>query len=267
MSLSSSLSIIVTCFLVFFGCVEAGDINLGASDFKCPAGSSIYPSTDCNKYYTCYGGEPVYLWQCRDDLLFDLTYNGCNFKEQTNCGNRVTPAPGVSTTTVAPTFLPSTCSAVGDGFYPTSPSECKTQFITCLDGVAYSNFNCPANGVFDPVGRKCVSPLSPACKKVVSTSTTSTTRSPAGSSAGSTPSTTHSSPSSTTTKPTTKPPTGPAFKCPQMSGFFADPTECTKYYQCSGGFAFSFTCPNQLYFSVEKAQCDWPSDTICQIRA
>ena len=83
-----------------------GDTNLGVTDFKCPPGYSIYPAADCNKYYTCYGGQPVYLWQCRDNLLFDLTYNGCNYPEYTNCNNRfTTPNSG---TIISKSPLPST---------------------------------------------------------------------------------------------------------------------------------------------------------------
>lgn len=71
---------------------SAADINLGVSDFKCPTGHSIYPHPQrCELYYTCYNTEPTYLWQCRSNLLFDLVYNGCNWPEQTYCGNRTRP--------------------------------------------------------------------------------------------------------------------------------------------------------------------------------
>lgn len=72
---------------------QVRDTNLGVDpNFQCPVGSSIAPHPQrCDLYYTCYGGQPVYLWQCRDNLLYDLTYNGCNWPEQTYCGNRTVP--------------------------------------------------------------------------------------------------------------------------------------------------------------------------------
>lgn len=73
-------------------CLVVGDTNLGPSDFQCPTGKTISPHPEkCEQYYTCYGGQPTYLWQCRDNLLFDLVYDGCNWPEQTYCGNRTRP--------------------------------------------------------------------------------------------------------------------------------------------------------------------------------
>ena len=69
----------------------ARDTNLGAVDnFTCP-GIGVYPADDCDKYYTCYENSPVYLYQCMNNLLFDLRYSGCNFAELTDCGNRTNP--------------------------------------------------------------------------------------------------------------------------------------------------------------------------------
>lgn len=67
-----------------------GDINLGpVTDFECPSGKSIAANpNDCAQYYTCYAGEPVYLWQCYGDYLFDLSFDGCNFRQNVQCGSR-----------------------------------------------------------------------------------------------------------------------------------------------------------------------------------
>lgn len=73
---------------------EATDINLGeVTDFVCP-GNGVYPADDCDQYYTCYENSPVYKWKCRSNFLFDLTYNGCNYPEQTECGDRNRPGGG-----------------------------------------------------------------------------------------------------------------------------------------------------------------------------
>ena len=69
---------------------RADDIDLGEVDYNCP-GTGALPAQDCDKYYTCYEGTPVHLWQCRLDYLFDLRYDGCNFPEQVDCGNRTRP--------------------------------------------------------------------------------------------------------------------------------------------------------------------------------
>lgn len=80
------------CSLGSVGLVNAGDINLGVSDFKCPTGYTVYPHPQqCELYYTCYNTQPTYLYQCRGNLLFDLVYDGCNWPEQTYCGNRTRP--------------------------------------------------------------------------------------------------------------------------------------------------------------------------------
>jgi len=165
-----------------------GDTNLGASDFKCPNGATIYPHPECDKYYTCYTGQSAFLWQCSNDLLFDLVYNGCNYPYQTYCGDRTRPNSNPTTTTTPKTTTVITIqppiSCLDDGFFPaTNQKSCINGFYVCLDGKAYSNVNflnsliflqhlqnilyitkgCPSYGVFDPVGRRCVSPSSSAC--------------------------------------------------------------------------------------------------------
>ena len=49
-------------------------------------------------------------------------------------------------------------------------------------------------------------------------------------------------PSTTVTDPSK--PTPPPFECPQPSGYFADPTNCIKYYHCyEGTVEERITCP------------------------
>ena len=35
---------------------------------------------DCDKYYDCYNGVAT-LFVCTDIMLFDLTYDGCNYAQ------------------------------------------------------------------------------------------------------------------------------------------------------------------------------------------
>ena len=42
-------------------------------------------------------------------------------------------------------------------------------------------------------------------------------------------------------------PTPPDFECPEPSGYFADPTNCIKYYHCYEGLVEErFTCPKGI---------------------
>ncbi|XP_057371454.1 probable chitinase 10 [Daphnia carinata] len=251
---------IFQCSFVF----SAADINLGVSDFKCPTGHSIYPHPErCELYYTCYNTEPTYLWQCRSNLLFDLVYDGCNWPDQTYCGNRtrpdefatsVQPVPTTSTPS-QPSLKPITCP--DDGFYPEYTDRCSSHFYTCLDGQSFSTY-CPSYGVFEPVNRRCVSPNALACK-----SATPTTSAPILS----TPSATKTSaPAATTIPPTTihlttvvtKTTVGGSFVCPS-NGTYPDPAQCSNYYVCDNGTAFLFTCPSGLVFNPAGGVCDWPS--------
>lgn len=258
--------------------VQTRDTNLGISDFQCPQGYSIYPHPQCNMYYTCYGGQPTYLWQCRDNLLFDLTYNGCNWPEQTYCGNRTRPGESTdlwSTTTVPP---PNPIVCPDDGFYPAYSDRCNQMFYTCLDGSPYST-NCPAYGVFEPVTKRCVSPNSKACQNQSSNSpstttvarTTAPTLTPTQSQTTTTPMQSQTTASATVSQTSTVKPTssntvtsatsnstpGGAFVC-KSNGNFADPNSCSHYYTCDNGTAYRFACPTGLVFNPASGVCDWP---------
>ena len=71
----------------------AQDIDMGEVEYDCP-GYGVFPHEECDKYYTCYENTPTHLWKCRLDYMFDLRYSGCNFPQDTDCGDR--PRPGNS---------------------------------------------------------------------------------------------------------------------------------------------------------------------------
>jgi chitinase len=60
----------------------------------------------------------------------------------------------------------------------------------------------------------------------------------------------------------TQNPGGP-FKCPSPNGFFSDPADCTKYYQCYNDNAIHLACPPGTEWNEKLTTCDWPSDTVC----
>lgn len=56
---------------------------------------------------------------------------------------------------------------------------------------------------------------------------------------------------------------GPFTCSGKQDGTYADPADCTKYYQCYGGVKYSYTCPNGLNFNPKIKACDWPANTQC----
>jgi len=55
----------------------------------------------------------------------------------------------------------------------------------------------------------------------------------------------------------------PKFQCPEKEGFFPDPTDCSKFYQCANYLAWEHQCPGKLYFNKATAQCDFPENVDC----
>ncbi|KAI8494146.1 Endochitinase 1 [Branchiostoma belcheri] len=46
-------------------------------------------------------------------------------------------------------------------------------------------------------------------------------------------------------------------------GFYADPTDCNKYYQCAGGHKYPGHCGAGLYWNQAMMVCDWPYNVNC----
>lgn len=56
------------------------------------------------------------------------------------------------------------------------------------------------------------------------------------------------------------------FECPSSKGFFADPVQCDKYFECVDGVAKEQLCPDGLVFdptSVRYNRCDQPYNVDC----
>ena len=107
--------------------MEARDTDLGESDYQCPDGLFVAPhETQCELYYICAaGGTPTHLYQCRDDLLFDLTYYGCNLKELVDYG------------VLLPPF---TCPSP-NGIFPVREGACDSRYYVCTNSVAKLEVN------------------------------------------------------------------------------------------------------------------------------
>ncbi|CAL4154179.1 unnamed protein product [Meganyctiphanes norvegica] len=59
-------------------------------------------------------------------------------------------------------------------------------------------------------------------------------------------------------------------KCPANDGanptYFADPEDCSKFCECSGGTAYVHNCLPGLYFDATLNVCNWPVNVDCGSR-
>ena len=83
---------------------ESGNLtttDLPPGNFTCPTPGGAFPHERfCEYYYECEAYVPT-LMKCQADYLFDLRYNGCNFPDLTDCGDRERPE-GYPTTITPP---------------------------------------------------------------------------------------------------------------------------------------------------------------------
>ncbi len=52
--------------------------------------------------------------------------------------------------------------------------------------------------------------------------------------------------------------------CPEPSGIFPHPEDCTKFLNCAHGRAFEQNCPAGLHFNAAISNCDWPNSANCK---
>lgn len=60
--------------------------------------------------------------------------------------------------------------------------------------------------------------------------------------------------------------TPPNFKCPENNGFFGDPKQCDKYYECQDNVPEEKLCPDGLLFEIKNPnheRCDLPFNVDC----
>lgn len=46
----------------------------------------------------------------------------------------------------------------------------------------------------------------------------------------------------------------------KADGFYKDPTDCSRFYQCSFHVSYHETCPSGTYFSDALQGCDWAAN-------
>ena len=51
--------------------------------------------------------------------------------------------------------------------------------------------------------------------------------------------------------------------CADPNGFYADPGDCSKYYQCAHGTPYHYSCPGGTLWSQVRLYCDWAANVEC----
>nr|AYD38868.1 acidic mammalian chitinase-like protein [Mytilus galloprovincialis] len=66
---------------------------------------------------------------------------------------------------------------------------------------------------------------------------------------------------------TTQGGTSSGFPCSEkLNGLYADPEDCSKFYNCEGGVAFHMNCPTNLLYNPNRKYCDYPTNVVCIIQ-
>ena len=51
--------------------------------------------------------------------------------------------------------------------------------------------------------------------------------------------------------------------CIVPNGFYPNPTDCQKYFQCGHGRPYAMTCALGTLWNAQLKYCDWPSNVQC----
>jgi hypothetical protein len=119
-------------------------------DYNCdPEVNGAFPHLQkCEYFYDCWKGNAT-LGLCTDVMLFDLKYNGCNYAEDVDCGDRTRPEgfPTMkpTTTTTQRPGPPFDCPQP-NGHFP-DPQNCRSYFVCSSNNSYY--FVCPDNLVYN----------------------------------------------------------------------------------------------------------------------
>ncbi|PRD36140.1 UNVERIFIED_CONTAM: hypothetical protein NCL1_09529 [Trichonephila clavipes] len=225
----------------------------GTDDFECEDEGFFKHPTDCKKYYECKRdeetGELVKIdCECPEGLVFDEDGWYCNAEE------------------LAPPCNDSSFKCEEEGFFR-DPEDCTKYYRCNRTGSSFrrERFQCQEGTVFDEEGRYCNAPeLSQPCDN--STTTTSSSETTSSSNQSTTPVSGTSSGSTSTTGSQTSTTSGTSSDqgdCTE-EGYFRNPEDCTKYYQCtqnedSGEFERKdFSCPDGRVFDEEVSYCNDP---------
>jgi len=114
---------------------------------------------NCRKYWHCYGGEGEHF-TCPDDQLFDLVYEGCNFPDEVECGDRPICGPCDEDCVMQPTPPPDCghpfdCTSLPGGYYA-DPANCRKYWHCESDyGSSSTHYLCEGSLLYDEVNVAC----------------------------------------------------------------------------------------------------------------
>ena len=169
------------------------------------------------------------------------------------------------------------CSTHFTGTFLPHPQDC-TLFFTCDHGLPYLH-ECPHELYFNTELNVCDFPASVDCDvdptlvcgaPTFPPSTTTTSAPSTSPEVETDPAVTSAPPASTTTdaaetttseESTAEPDCVP--ECPSPYAIYADPRDCSKYFQCIDSIPFEMECPLNFEYSPSKEHCDIPSLAGC----
>jgi len=249
--------------IAFFAAAHAGPDN----DFCNDKNNGYFADPkNCIYYYHCFDNAVEARLICPNEggvqQLYDPTHIWCDYPNKVDCGDRpicdendenCNAAP--TTDPTAPTKAPFVCPEPSGYF--ADPNNCM-KYYHCYDGVPEEHLNCG----LDEAGKQelwdighnwCDHPERVDCgDRPICDKNDENCNEP-------------STPSTKSTPPT------PDFECPQPNGYFADPTNCIKYYHCYENVVEArITCPKangkQECFDPVNTWCDWPERVDCGSR-
>jgi hypothetical protein len=235
------------------------------------AGVGYWPDPfNCRKYWHClkHGLSTHHI--CPAGELYDLVYDGCNWENLVDCGERPicgdcdedcvtppTPPP-----TVSPTISPDCgnhtdfCHHTSDGYFP-DPFNCR-KYWHCLHHEG-AHYKCDNEMLFDTVYNGCNFPNLVDCgnRPVCGDCDEDCHDQDGGDNHD--PADCNNSGENHDFDCSTKP-----------LGWFTDPYNCRKYYHCDSNYGTAKThylCPTAgTVFDLRTVSCDWEDRVTCGTR-
>ncbi|CAH0588141.1 unnamed protein product [Chrysodeixis includens] len=251
----------------------------------------------CNKYYICFGGNPIVL-SCPGNLLFNPSNDQCDWPVNVNCGDRVIPDPDndnggndnggsdnggndnggsdnggndnggnevVGGGNCDPSEAPAICAADGSNDVLVAHEHCNKYYI-CLGGNPIA-LSCPGNLLFNPSKDQCDWPENVDCGNRVipdPDDDNSGNDNGGGDNGGSDNGGSDNGGNEVVGGGNCDPSEAPAICAADGSNDVLVAHEhCNKYYICLGGNPIALSCPGNLLFNPSNDQCDWPENVDC----
>ncbi|XP_064085061.1 probable chitinase 10 [Macrobrachium nipponense] len=210
------------------------------SQFICPADGLWADPCSCEKYYQCYPGGVVHQ-SCPEGTLWNQALQYCDWSYNVVC-NVVGPPP--QTSEQPPTTTPPECANTfvcpADGLWA-DPCNCGKYYQCYPGGVVHHT--CPEGTLWSQALQYCDWSYNVQCNIVGPTVTVPPLTSPQP-------------------PPTNEPECAYTFVCPS-DGLWADPCDCQKYYQCSHGNGYHYSCGDGTLWFQSIMNCNWASQSQC----